>query len=260
MKLGAGNCALFLSFRRPASDGSVTAASSSDEAMRHAVCSNHSQNLFRAKHAGDPVVVLSPVPVVGRPFSLFMKSSLRKGSETLLTLDFEYCSGYVASPIEDEGENDVELLHHETVHALRDTNKAYVVDNFQRSRRKPMGQLYRILDDWREKSAAAPAANRVERGGDQASPPSLLARARALGYHPAISDHDLAKIIVNHHVLDRNFKVRFLNYDREIYDLVKAGESTRSIRGGARERDGNGVFLDPPLLVKDRYELCGAHV
>lgn len=187
-------------------------------------------------YAGCPTGDLSCVPDGLGPdetFSVFMKREIKSGT----TWGWEYVGDYK------QADPTGELKHWGDANSVSESDKMGIVRKMLKSTTwgKKRIHYYKLLLTQALRDDQSPASS------DKSA--SIAARARHLGFHENMADKEIANVIVR---LDEHYSARgvvFDHYDENVYDFVKAGETSKNAQGKKR-RAG-----EPCAKASDWYTL-----
>jgi hypothetical protein len=233
IKLGGGNCTMALYPGRNNTNHPRFDAIGD----KYAICYNDLWQPFGPKYAGDPSgAVMTVHGETERPFSVFM----RRGN-----LGNEYCGDYKYA-------QDPDVANYRRASDVPEGSKTKMLKDMLTSLESNEGEWRGGLEDlkieYNNQLANDPSP------ADIRDTASVAARLRALGYHSDMSLEDMAqKIVLNMNEFFGDHVIKFVGYDEQIYEYVKAGETTKNASGKSRRRGKNGKYCEPCAKASDWY-------
>jgi hypothetical protein len=223
------------------------------------------------QYAGQPTAAVSGVPQYfkesGHPFPVFMKRSLtrRDSNSEGPTLGWEYVGNYkVTKTLDAMEEHDA---FWESARNFSKASKREIARKHYESTGYGRDQLVRwrsrLTEELeRDPSPAAAPQDFMERRCStknevKEKPPSMAARARALGFHPNMDNLKLSELLVELDEFHGQILIAFVEYDERIYEYCK-GIKTKGIKSFKR-KNGQGKPVrvgEEPAKAQDWYNFA----
>jgi HRD ubiquitin ligase complex, ER membrane component len=253
MKLGGGNATMYL-WPKDRNHPRY-----SDIGDRKCVAYNDLWNVGAPKYAGQPFAHVSCGPI-DETFSVFVKRTVKQQC-----LGWEYCGEY-------RSDEDA-LVGVQSAHTVPKATKDIILSIVLESLNRANGEWKSRLEEWKErisqwcKEDSSPAGPKWLVDGhsgprsdeETKEKASNAARARALGFCENITLAQLAKLLVEYDPFYESDIIEFIRYDEEIYNYVKAGETTKNYLNKSRKK-GTDERTKAAAKASDWYAIYDTYV